>query len=157
MKKKGAIESVYSYLFGPDKLLKRSNVFCMSPWVQLHAQTNGKVAPCCMSYALEGNEVGDLRKNPNLGDAWNSENMKKLRRNMLGGKKSSICTSCYKYESLGRDSERKLYNRDYEDYFSRIKETGADGSLPEVNVPVIDIRFSNKCNYKCRICDSVVV
>jgi MoaA/NifB/PqqE/SkfB family radical SAM enzyme len=126
----------------------------MSPWVQLHAQTNGKVAPCCMSLVIDGNEVGDLRKNPDLADAWNSDNMKQLRRNMLDGKKSSICTSCYKYESLSKGSERKLYNRDYKDYFNRINETRADGSLPEVNVPVIDIRFSNKCNYKCRICSS---
>ncbi len=107
-----------------------------------------------MSLVIDGNEVGDLRKNPNLADAWNSGNMKQLRRNMLEGKKSTICTSCYKYEALGNSSERNLYNRDYQDYFNRISETGADGSLPEVNVPIIDIRFSNKCNYKCRICSS---
>ena len=107
-----------------------------------------------MSSVHDGNEIGDLRKNPNLEDAWNSDNMKQLRLNMLNGRKSSICLNCYDYEKLGKFSERKQYNRDYKRYFSRIQATSKDGALMESDVPLIDIRFSNKCNYKCRICDS---
>lgn len=138
-----------------NKLVSKSEVFCMAPWIQLHAQTNGKVAPCCMSSIHGGNELGDLRANPNLADAWNSDNMKQLRMNMLEGKKSSICTHCYDYEKVGKFSERNQYNRDYKRYIHRIDATLKDGTLKELNVPLIDIRFSNKCNYKCRICDSV--
>jgi MoaA/NifB/PqqE/SkfB family radical SAM enzyme len=107
-----------------------------------------------MSAVHNGNEIGDLRKNPNLEDAWNSENMKQLRLNMMNGKKSTICKHCYEYESHGKFSERKQYNRDYKRYYSRVAATKPDGSLDELNVPLVDIRFSNKCNYKCRICDS---
>ena len=135
-------------------LLTRSNVFCMSPWIQLHAQTNGKVAPCCMAAMHGGNEIGDLKLNPNLADAWNSQNMKQLRLDMLKGKENSLCKHCYSYEKVGKFSERMQYNRDYKRYFSRVSATKKDGSLAEMNVPLIDIRFSNKCNYKCRICDS---
>jgi MoaA/NifB/PqqE/SkfB family radical SAM enzyme len=127
----------------------------MAPWIQLHAQTNGKVAPCCMSSIHGGNELGDLRENPNLEDAWNSDNMKQLRLNMLSGKKSSICTHCYDYEKVGKFSERMQYNKDYRRHYSKVTATLKDGSLKDLNVPLIDIRFSNKCNYKCRICDSV--
>lgn len=149
------LKTLYSLILSLDsKLLNKSDVFCMSPWIQLHAQTNGKVAPCCMAAVNDGNEIGDLRQNPNLEDAWNSGHMKQLRLDMLHGKKNSLCTNCYKYEELGRVSERMQYNRDYKHYFSRIKNTGADGSLPVADVPLIDIRFSNKCNYKCRICSS---
>lgn len=135
-------------------LLKESQVFCMAPWIQLHAQTNGKVAPCCMSAVYDSNELGDLRVNPKLEDAWNSDNAKQLRLNMLNGKKSSICSHCYDYEKNGKQSERMTYNRDYVHEFHRVKKTGADGTYADVNIPLIDIRFSNKCNYKCRICDS---
>jgi MoaA/NifB/PqqE/SkfB family radical SAM enzyme len=138
-----------------SKLLTDSDVFCMAPWIQLHAQTNGTVAPCCMSSIHGGNELGDLRKNPRLEDAWNSDNMKQLRLNMLQGKKSSICTHCYDYEKVGKFSERMQYNKDYKRYYSKVTATLKDGSLKDLNVPLIDIRFSNKCNYKCRICDSV--
>lgn len=137
-----------------DKLLNESKVFCMSPWLQLHAQTNGKVAPCCMSAVYDGNELGDLRQNPRLEEAWNSDNTKQLRLNMLQGKESNICGHCYKYEKAGRVSERMMYNRDYKHLFPKVQATQSDGSLKGLEVPLIDIRFSNKCNYKCRICDS---
>ena len=136
------------------KLLKKSEVFCMAPWLQLHAQTDGKVSPCCMTSVHDGNEIGNLRENPNLLDSWNSENMKQLRQNMLKGEKSSLCNNCYKYEELGKFSERMQYNQDFKHYFKRIKSTEPDGTLKEDTVPIIDIRFSNKCNYKCRICNS---
>lgn len=135
-------------------LLQDSKVFCMSPWIQLHAQTNGKVSPCCMSSVRNGNEIGDLRENPDIAASWNSENMKKLRSNMLKGKKNSLCNNCYKYEKLDKFSERMQYNQDATEYFTRIANTMKDGTLLEDIVPIIDIRFSNKCNYKCRICSS---
>ncbi len=137
-----------------ENLLQNSNVFCMAPWVQLHAQTNGKVLPCCMS-AMDGkNEIGDLNQNPELLEAWNSENMKKLRLDMLSGKKNSLCSNCYAYQDLGRNSERQHYNRDFQSYYSRVRNTNKDGSVNDLSVPILDIRFSNKCNYKCRICNS---
>ncbi|MBP6516986.1 MAG: twitch domain-containing radical SAM protein [Chitinophagales bacterium] len=135
-------------------LLDNSKVFCMAPWIQLHAQTNGKVAPCCMSSIKNGNEIGDLNINPSLLESWNSENMKKLRLDMLSGVKNSICDNCYDYEKLGRSTERHYYNRDFQNYFSRVKDTNSDGAVNNNTVPIIDIRFSNKCNYKCRICNS---
>ena len=107
-----------------------------------------------MSSVHDGNELGDLNENPDLAQAWNSENMKQLRRNMLKGQKSSICSNCYEHERIGKNSERQQYNKDYKKYFSRIGITAADGSLSELDIPIIDIRFSNKCNYKCRICNS---
>ncbi len=141
-------------LFNGKKLLTDSTVFCMAPWIQLHAQTNGKAAPCCMSAVYDGNEIGDLMTNPNLEAVWNSSNMKQLRVNMLSGKQSTICNNCYAHERIGKTSERGTYNRDFVRYYERVKQTLPDGTLTERNVPVIDLRFSNKCNYKCRICSS---
>jgi len=150
-----AVDNVLSKISGKQKaLLQDSKVFCMAPWIQLHAQTNGLVAPCCMSAVHDNNELGDLRKNPDLRAAWNSANMKQLRLNMLQGKKNSICNHCYDYEKVGKFSERMQYNRDFKRYFPRVNATQDDGSLKETRVPLIDLRFSNKCNYKCRICDS---
>ena len=145
---------VARYKFEGDKHLSGSKVFCMAPWIQLHAQTNGKAAPCCMASIKDGNEIGDLRENPNLEAAWNSPNMKQLRVNMLTGKKSSICSNCYDHEAIGKTSERGTYNRDFVRYYERVKNTLPDGTVTDRQVPVIDLRFSNKCNYKCRICSS---
>jgi MoaA/NifB/PqqE/SkfB family radical SAM enzyme len=137
-----------------SKKLKKSEVFCMSPWIQLHAQTDGNISPCCMSSVHDGNELGNLRLNPDLMAGWNSEKMKALRLNMLRGEKSSICSNCYAHEDIGKVSERNQYNKDYRHYYSRVLSTAKDGSIKEKSIPLIDIRFSNKCNYKCRICNS---
>jgi MoaA/NifB/PqqE/SkfB family radical SAM enzyme len=134
--------------------LSDSKVFCISPWIQLHAQTNGYVGPCCMASMNETNYLSDLNENPNLIDAWNSEKMRQLRLNMLKGEKSSICQNCYKYEELGNESERIKYNKDYIHYIDRVFKTDKTGSVGEEKVLLLDMRFSNKCNYKCRICDS---
>lgn len=145
---------IEQYRFRSDAPLANSDVFCMAPWIQLHAQTNGKAAPCCMSSIKDGNEIGDLRTNPNLATAWNSANVKQLRLNMLNGKKSSICNNCYEHEKIGKKSERHQYNNDFVRYYQRVKNTLPDGTVTERQVPVINLRFSNKCNYKCRICNS---
>lgn len=135
-----------------EKNLVHSKVFCMAPWIQLHATPEGEVTPCCMS-AYKGDNVGSLRQNSNLLAAWNSEKMKRFRLNMLEGKKNSICSNCYSHEDLGKFSDRMQYNRDYANYYNRITTTLPDGTVQDSSIPVLDIRFSNKCNYKCRICN----
>lgn len=134
-------------------LLNSSQVFCMAPWVQLHAQTNGNVGPCCMAN-LDANALGNLNENPSLSAHWNAEKMRALRQGMLKGEPSDLCMHCYKHEQAGKFSERQVYNRDFKVDFHRVLSTRGDGSIPQRTVPVIDIRFSNRCNYKCRICSS---
>lgn len=137
---------------GSSKHLEKSQVFCMAPWIQLHATPEGEITPCCMS-AYKGDNVGSLRHNSDLTAAWNSEKMKRIRLNMLEGKKTSICSNCYSHEALGKFTDRMQYNRDYASYYNRVKNTLPDGTVQDATVPVMDIRFSNKCNYKCRICN----
>jgi len=136
-----------------QKEVPRSNTFCMAPWIQLHAQTHGEVMPCCVSQ-YKGAPVFDLRKNPRLEEAWNSTEMKALRKRMLRGEKSKICEDCYEHETLGKYSDRLQYNRDYKEYSGRVDSTLPDGTVTEQSIPLLDIRFSNVCNYKCRICNS---
>lgn len=151
----GILSKIASHLWARNSsLMNNSDVFCMAPWIQLHAQTNGKIGPCCMASMNNGQELGDLHNNSDLSAAWNSTKMKQLRLNMLNGKKSSICYNCYEYEKHEKFSERMQYNLDFKKYFSRVKGTAKDGYVAEQTIPIIDIRFTNKCNYKCRICES---
>jgi len=101
-----------------------------------------------------GNAVSNLNVNPDITAAWNSAAMKQLRTNMLKGKESSICLNCYEYERVGKISERMQYNKDYKRDFFRVLDTDRSGGVGELGIPLIDIRFSNRCNYKCRICSS---
>jgi len=145
---------IFYFLPGNKYLYHDSKRFCIAPWIQLHAQTNGKAAPCCMANMSNGNEIGDLNQDADLLNSWNSEKMKQLRKNMLQGKESEICSNCYNYEKHGKFSERMTYNRDFKRYAHRLIATEKDGYLPMTEIPLIDLRFTNKCNYKCRICSS---
>ena len=59
----------------------------MSPWLQLNAQVNGFVLPCCMSTRDEATKLSNLNENADLRVAWNSERMKALRLDLLSEKK----------------------------------------------------------------------
>jgi organic radical activating enzyme len=133
--------------------LKDKPYFCVLPWMHFHANTNGVNIPCCMSDRPEANKNfpvadGDLQK------SMNSPEFKKLRRNMLEDKPSSYCDQCYQLEKYGNHSARRHSNDKYltpelEDKI--INQTLDDGYF-YVDVLYFDVRFSNVCNFKCRMC-----
>ena len=142
------------YLKKNQGLLEASEVFCMAPWVNLHAQPDGHAYPCCISCFDKKNAVGNFHDTPEIESMWNSDGMKKLRTAMLKGEESRTCKNCYEYDRIGKFSERKQFNRDYAHHFGRVNETLSDGSCTRTEIISLDIRFSNQCNYKCRICNS---
>lgn len=71
---------------------------------------------------------------------------------MLNGKKLSICEKCYWQEQNGQDSFRTSVNDRFAHHTHRIEQTDKSGFLKESGIPYLDIRFSNLCNLKCRIC-----
>tara|TARA_B100001939_G_scaffold175991_1_gene151552 strand:- start:3003 stop:4307 length:1305 start_codon:yes stop_codon:yes gene_type:complete len=90
--------------------------------------------------------------NQSMKEAWNSEEMKELRRNMIAGKRSSFCTTCYKEESVGAFSHRQGMNNNFGHHYKYVSETKEDGTFDRFNLIYWDFRLSNVCNFKCRMC-----
>lgn len=132
-----------------ESLLEKSDVFCMLPWVHMCIFPSGEVLPCCIT-PLDG-VMGNLQEQSIFG-VWNDKPFRELRQNMLAGRRSSQCVRCYEFEESDAPSQRKTSNRDFGHHFDKVLETAADGSLPQVNMPYMDIRFSNICNFRCRTC-----
>ena len=64
---------------------RKEGLFCILPWIHLNVVPDGKVYPCCMAAnARHGLPVADLA-DMSLESAWNSEGMKRIRRDMLAG------------------------------------------------------------------------
>jgi radical SAM protein with 4Fe4S-binding SPASM domain len=61
----------------------------------MYVKHDGRVFPCCQSYALDGEPVGDLREKP-LEEIFNSEEMRRLRRAHVQGRAAEIdmCARC---------------------------------------------------------------
>lgn len=130
------------------KLLFESDSFCMIPWTSIMIDPSSIVKPCCESIEV----LGDCSKS-SLEQIWNSDATKQLRKNMLSGKKSKSCESCYTKENLGRDTLRKSINRRFVNQVNKIECTNDDGFLSDYSLNYIDARFNNLCNLSCRSCN----
>jgi radical SAM protein with 4Fe4S-binding SPASM domain len=132
--------------------LTESKVFCMMPWVHMHAFPDGRAYPCCL--ADYWYSVGDLRKNT-MKEVWNQEPYKLMRRNMLEGKTCKECSKCYEQEEHGAFSLRNDSNRNYGHLINEVEQTLPDGTNPEFKIRYWDVRFSNLCNFSCRSCGPI--
>ena len=121
---------------------------CIIPWTYLELLPSGVVSPCCSNPIFLGNI-----KEQSIDEIWNSDNMKKLRLEMLKDSLPEECWVCRFEEGHGKKSLREKYNEVLSSCFDSVEEeTNPDGSVKEVKIKAWDFRISNKCNFKCRIC-----
>ena len=121
----------------------------MIPWTHLHTWPDGRVLTCCMSDMNDA--MGNL-KDMTLEQAWNSTQQKQLRKDLLDGKTSKICKRCYEQERHDINTTRTWANDKLNHHWDTVESTKQDGTVDKVNLPYIDFRFSNLCNFKCRTC-----
>jgi radical SAM protein with 4Fe4S-binding SPASM domain len=133
-------------------LLVDSSVFCIYPWVHLHAYPTGDAYPCCQADMQF--PIGDLRQNT-IEQVWNQTPMKQIRRNMLTGKSVEACTRCYEQEKSGFFSGRQNANKHHGHHIHKVDLTQDDGHLDDFEMVYWDIRFNNLCNLSCRSCGHI--
>ena len=86
-----------------------------------------------------------------LDEHWNSEHMKSVRRRMMAGEELPECKVCNN-QLLNADVYRNWFNTMYKRYESDIwLHTDPDGTTSMKPIS-FDYRFSNLCNFKCRMC-----
>jgi hypothetical protein len=116
------------------------------PFVHLYSEPKGEMKPCCIAGGFD--TPLDL-KTMSIDDAFNSPQMKELREDMLSGKRNKVCDVCYKKEDLNGISPRTDFNANR---LWKMPKVNEDFSV-ETQFQHIDIRFSNLCNFKCRMCN----
>lgn len=126
--------------------MSESKTFCILPFVHLYAEPKGEMKPCCIAGGFD--EPLNL-KTISIDDAFNSKQMKELRKDMLEGRRNKVCDVCYKKEDLNGISPRFDFNKNNLWELPIINE---DFSV-ESQFQHIDIRFSNLCNFKCKMCN----
>ena len=124
---------------------------CVVPWIHLNFEPDGQVTPCCLTSAHHY-YAGDLNKN-SVEEIWNSDNMKKLRKEMINGIEPKICDKCFNNERVTGESSRVYRNNEFKKVIEIIPEiTQPDGTGTTMDFKYCDFRFSNLCNFKCRSC-----
>ncbi len=134
--------------------------FCILPWMHLYACEEGILRPCCIarveSQVMNRDESGRphvIYDPDRIDEAWNSEFMRKVRRQMLSGVEPPVCHLCYRDERLGIDSHRLVMNHRFDHLVDEaLARTGEDGSSPAELIRSVDLRLGNLCNLRCRMC-----
>tara|TARA_Y100000588_G_scaffold108713_1_gene119175 strand:+ start:264 stop:1499 length:1236 start_codon:yes stop_codon:yes gene_type:complete len=133
-----------------EKFLKEhGNYFCALPFTEIANSAQGHAMLCCYSKTVEGN----LYKNSFIDNWKNNETLNNLRDRILNNKPVGACTRCYDYEKSGayNMSKRYYYTKMYEDrspdLIYKIKNNR------HLELKSLDIKFGNKCNLACVMCD----
>ncbi len=120
--------------------------FCVVPWTHAYVGVGGHRKLCTISQ-----EKGNQQK-LSLEEFWNGAEMKEVRLKMLKGERLQQCRLCW---------DKNNFLNPYKNYFNKFlfpnlvdeirEKTASDGS-PTMPARSFDYRYSNDCNYSCRIC-----
>jgi len=131
-----------------SKVDLNGEVFCVAPWMALDIRHDGEVKPCCVSEYT----YGDI-KEKSLWEIWNDEPIRKFRENMINGIPHKNCQVCYNNQAAGKSSLRQDFNGDLFSHYKKfVYETNDDYTVNEPGFVWWDLKLSNKCNFKCRMC-----
>jgi hypothetical protein len=142
---------------------KRPETLCMAPWTHTYLSPQTERRMCCASREPAQNfeqyidtSIGTGEYHPvNLDEHWNSEHMRSVRVRMMRGETLPECEVC----------NNKLLNTDvYRDYFNQLFDHKYEQCMRDTDrfgftrvMPVSwDYRFSNLCNFKCRMCGDML-
>jgi len=124
--------------------------YCPLLWNHLHVNTTGDVQPCCM--APFNTTLGNINEQ-SFDEIWNGDPMKDARKRLLHDMPLETCKGCYEKEQSSNWSLRKASIMKYhESVIPLLKTTHSDGASYDSKPVYWDIRFSNICNMRCRMC-----
>ena len=135
----------------------------MAPWVHTYLSPQTERRMCCASrepaqnfeqYIDTAAGTGEYRP-LTLEKHWNSDHMRSVRRRMMQGEtlpECDVCNSKLLNTAVYRDYFWHLFKHKYADLMAATDDTGA----VEVQPVSWDYRFSNLCNFKCRMCGDML-
>jgi hypothetical protein len=136
--------------------ISNNKSFCVRLWTHLTFECNGDVSPCCLMHNRrdwQGSTALGNTSTSTLKEMWNSDSMKEMRKKMLAGEQIDVCGKCYDKEKSGGKSARQHINNFFSNKIDKaFNETKTDGYYEDLDLIFWDVRFSNKCNFKCRMC-----
>jgi hypothetical protein len=136
---------------------------CMAPWTHTYLSPQSERRLCCASREPAQNfkqyidtEEGSGEYNPiSLEEWWNSEHVRGIRRTMMKGDIPDACQVC-NHKLLNTDVYRTYFWHMFNKHYDSIWETTDDTGSTTMRPVSWDYRFSNLCNFKCRMCGDML-
>ena len=142
----------------------RPETLCMAPWTHTYLSPQTERRMCCASREDAQNfeqyidtKAGTGKYIPiTLEEHWNSEHMKSVRKRMMAGKTLPECDVCNS-KLLNTDVYRTYFNHLFSSkYYKDIWTTTDDNGHTTMRPVSWDYRFTNLCNFKCRMCGDML-
>jgi len=143
--------------------MDKPETLCMAPWTHTYLSPQTERRMCCASrepaqsfeqYIDTATGTG-VYAPVSLEQHWNSDHMRSVRRRMQAGETLPECAVCND-KLLNTDVYRSYFNRLFgHKYQQAMAQTDADGRTT-VQPVSWDYRFSNLCNFKCRMCGDML-
>ena len=141
----------------------KPELLCMAPWVHTYLSPQTERRMCCASREPAQNFQQYIDTNAGSGKYipitlehhWNSDHMKSVRRRMMAGEtlpECEVCNDKLLNTSVYRSYFNQLFGHKYSEAMERTDSTGAT----EMKPVSWDYRFSNLCNFKCRMCGDML-
>ena len=127
-----------------EDLLNSKN-FCILPFVHAHISQQGDSHPCCLNFEATFGNVKEL----GITNVYskNNNSLINFRQDMLNNGLPESCKKCSRPESYGDTSYRIVSNQKFGHVLNDI-----DDLVNNEDMFLWDVRFSNLCNLKCRMC-----
>ena len=147
-----------------NKPSEGNKTFCMAPWVHTYLSPQMERRLCCASLEKSTNfkqyidtkePTSEKIQFSTLKEHWNSNHMKSVRKALMQGKEISECDTC-NHKLLNAQVYRQHFNRMYENQIDEAFEKTDDTGHTEMEVTSFDYRFSNLCNFTCRMCGDML-
>jgi sulfatase maturation enzyme AslB (radical SAM superfamily) len=105
---------------------------CSAFWHHTNIRSDNRIFPCCRFKTSVATFTG------NVSEVLFYKEYDKLRESSLAGEHITGCEKCYYEESLGKESLRQKFNKEYE--------------CEDVKLEYLEIGFDNICNLTCDGC-----
>lgn len=143
--------------------MHKPDTLCMAPWTHTYLSPQTERRMCCASREPAQNfqqyidtSTGTGRYIPiTLDEHWNGGHMRSVRRRMMANETLPECEVCNDM-LLNTSVYRSYFNQLFADkYLQAIEQTDETGYTTMKPVSW-DYRFSNLCNFKCRMCGDML-
>lgn len=137
---------------------------CLAPWTHTYLSPQTERRMCCASREPAQSfkqyidtDAGTGEYNPmSLDEWWNGEHMRSVRVRMMAGETLPECEVCNN-KLLNTDVYRSYFWNMFKDQYIQLMSV-TDWKTGHYNGRPIswDYRFSNLCNFKCRMCGDML-
>lgn len=136
---------------------------CLAPWTHTYLSPQSERRLCCASREpaqnfkqyIDTSDGTGKYKPLTLEEWWNSEHVRSIRRTMMSGDIPDACQVC-NHKLLNTDVYRSYFWHMFKHHYDRIWKTTDETGHTTMRPISWDYRFSNLCNFKCRMCGDML-